>query len=151
MVDLGSLVNEIFTALGSKADSRDVTLHSAVGGGVRVFADARRLEQMLVNLIDNAIKFDRTGGEVTVSHERQGDIDLISVSDTGEGILPEHLARIFERFYRIDRARSREMGGTGLGLAIVKHLARLHNGDVSVESELGTGSTFRIELPAPAK
>ncbi|MBV6496897.1 MAG: Alkaline phosphatase synthesis sensor protein PhoR [Pyrinomonadaceae bacterium] len=151
MVDLGSLVNEIFTALGSKADSRDVTLRSAVGEGVRVFADARRLEQMLVNLIDNAIKFNRTGGEVNVSHERQGDIDLISVSDTGEGILPEHLARIFERFYRIDRARSREMGGTGLGLAIVKHLARLHNGDVSVESELGKGSTFRIELPAPAK
>lgn len=151
LVDLNSLVNEIFTALGAKARSRDIKLDSTIDPGVRVFADTQRLEQMLVNLIDNGIKFDRAGGQVTVSHEKLGDLDLISVSDTGEGILPEHLLRIFERFYRVDRARSREMGGTGLGLAIVKHLARLHNGDVAVESALGKGSTFRIELPGPPK
>ena len=73
---------------------------------------------------------------------------MISVSDTGEGILPEHSDRIFERFYRTDRARSREIGGTGLGLAIVKHLARLHGGEVSVRSELGQGTTFSIVLPS---
>lgn len=146
--DLGSIVNEIFTALGAKARSREIKLISKIDPAVRVFADVQRLEQMLVNLVDNAIKFDRTGGVVTVSYETRGSVDVISVSDTGEGILPEHLGRIFERFYRIDRARSREMGGTGLGLAIVKHLARLHKGDASVESVLGQGSTFRIELPA---
>jgi len=74
-------------------------------------------------------------------------MDVISVTDAGEGILQEHLGRIFERFYRIDRARSREVGGTGLGLAIVKHLARLHGGEVSVKSILSEGSTFQIELP----
>ncbi|MBX3281251.1 MAG: PAS domain-containing protein [Acidobacteria bacterium] len=150
-VGLSGLVNEIFTDLGSKARSREIKLASTIDPEVRVFADSQRLEQMLVNLIDNAIKFDRVGGTVTVSHERRDDLDLISVSDTGEGILPEHLVRIFERFYRVDRARSREMGGTGLGLSIVKHLARLHHGDASVESVLGRGSTFRIELPALEK
>lgn len=150
-VALDSLVNEIFLALGTKANSREIELVSRIDPSVRVFADIQRLEQMLVNLIDNAIKFDRTGGVVTVSYEHRKGVDVISVSDTGEGILPEHLVRIFERFYRVDRARSREMGGTGLGLAIVKHLARLHKGDATVESALGQGSTFRIELPALAK
>ena len=75
--------------------------------------------------------------------------DRIIVADTGEGIPAQHLERLFERFYRVDRARSREMGGTGLGLAIVKHLARAHGGEVSVTSEVGTGSTFTIELPHP--
>jgi two-component system phosphate regulon sensor histidine kinase PhoR len=102
----------------------------------------------LTNLIDNAIKFNRQGGAVTIKHER-GAHDLIYVTDTGEGIAPRHLARLFERFYRVDRARSREMGGTGLGLAIVKHLARLHGGEISVQSELGEGSTFIVKLVRP--
>jgi two-component system phosphate regulon sensor histidine kinase PhoR len=118
--------------------------------GVLVFADHRRLEQMLTNLMDNAVKFNREGGSVTVTYER-GEKDRIRISDTGDGIAPEHIARIFERFYRIDRARSREMGGTGLGLAIVKHLGRLHGGEVSVESEIGEGSTFVIDLPRPQR
>ncbi len=96
--------------------------------------------------MDNAIKFNREDGSVRISHER-GVRDRITVTDTGDGISPEHSKRIFERFYRVDRARSREMGGTGLGLAIVKHLARAHGGEVSVESTLGEGSTFVIELP----
>ena len=103
---------------------------------------------MLVNLIDNAIKFNRQGGSVTVSYDQFEGRDVIAVTDTGEGILPEHAQRIFERFYRADRARSREIGGTGLGLAIVKHLARLHGGEVAVNSSLGSGTTFRIELPS---
>ena len=101
---------------------------------------------MLTNLIDNAIKFNREGGRVTVRHEN-GTRDRISVEDTGEGIPAQHLQRLFERFYRVDRARSRELGGTGLGLAIVKHLARAHGGEVTVESKLGDGSSFTIELP----
>jgi len=113
---------------------------------VKVFADPRRLEQMLTNLIDNAIKFNREAGKVTVSFERSAR-DQILIADTGEGIPAQYLDRLFERFYRVDRARSRDMGGTGLGLAIVKHLARAHGGEVTVTSELGKGSIFTIELP----
>ena len=102
---------------------------------------------MLTNLIDNAVKFNHENGIVTVELVLREGKDVISVSDTGEGISGDHLQRIFERFYRTDRARSREIGGTGLGLAIVKHLARLHGGEVSVVSTLGKGSTFSIELP----
>jgi two-component system phosphate regulon sensor histidine kinase PhoR len=102
---------------------------------------------MLTNLVDNAIKFNREAGSVTIEYERAAMRDRIIVKDTGDGIPPEHVVRIFERFYRVDRARSREMGGTGLGLAIVKHLARAHGGDISVQSVPGEGSTFVIELP----
>ena len=146
-VDLASLVNAVFGDLISKAESRRVRLINEVPEGVRVNADPIRLEQMLTNLIDNAIKFDRESGRVTVSHSTKGARDLISVDDTGEGILPEHINRIFERFYRADRARTSDVGGTGLGLAIVKHLARLQGGEVLAKSELGVGSTFTIELP----
>jgi two-component system phosphate regulon sensor histidine kinase PhoR len=102
---------------------------------------------MLTNLVDNAIKFNRDGGFVIIRYEKNSR-DRIIVADSGDGISPEHIKRIFERFYRVDRARSREMGGTGLGLAIVKHLARAHGGEVTVESGPVEGSTFTIELPA---
>jgi two-component system phosphate regulon sensor histidine kinase PhoR len=148
---LSPLVAECFTALAAPAADRNVTLRSEVGSDVFVYADARRLEQMLTNLVDNAVKFNREGGEVSVSHEREGGRDRVHITDTGEGIPPEHLPRIFERFYRVDRARSREMGGTGLGLAIVKHLARTHGGEATVRSTPGQGSTFTVELPAAAK
>ena len=141
------LVEEIFTNLSVKAIERNIELINEVSEDVTVFADAVRLEQMLTNLIDNAIKFNREGGSVTVSHTRKETSDLIAIADAGEGISGDHLQRIFERFYRTDRARSREIGGTGLGLAIVKHLARLHGGEVSVVSTLGKGTTFTIELP----
>ncbi len=145
-VRLHSMINDVLTALASRAEARRVTLDNEVAADAIVFADRRRLEQMLTNLVDNAIKFNRENGSVRISHER-GVRDRIVVTDTGDGISPEHSKRIFERFYRVDRARSREMGGTGLGLAIVKHLARAHGGEVSVESTLGEGSTFVIELP----
>jgi len=102
--------------------------------------------QMLTNLIDNAIKFNRDGGTVSITLSK-GARDRISVADTGEGIPSHHLDRLFERFYRVDRARSRELGGTGLGLAIVKHLAKAHGGEVTVESRYGEGTRFTIELP----
>ena len=90
----------------------------------RVRADAFRLEQMLTNLVDNAVKFNRERGEVSIRHERHNGSDLIHIADTGEGISEEHLPRLFERFYRTDKARSRELGGTGLGLAICAGIAR---------------------------
>jgi two-component system phosphate regulon sensor histidine kinase PhoR len=141
------LVNDVLTALASRAEAGAVTLKNEVAAQAIVYADARRLEQMLTNLVHNAIKFNRENGSVMIRHERT-ERDRIIVADTGDGIPPEHIKRIFERFYRVDRARSREMGGTGLGLAIVKHLARAHNGEVSVQSTSGEGSTFVIELPA---
>jgi two-component system phosphate regulon sensor histidine kinase PhoR len=145
-VRLSPVVRDIFAALSAKADALGVTLHDEVPPAATVRADPRRLEQMLTNLVDNAVKFNRRGGGVTVGHAG-GERDRVSVSDTGDGIPAEHLSRLFERFYRVDRARSRAAGGTGLGLAIVKHLARAHGGEVSVRSTPGEGSTFTIELP----
>jgi two-component system phosphate regulon sensor histidine kinase PhoR len=147
-VDLHALVNDVCASLAAKASAHGVSLVNNVDPEVLVHADERRLEQMLTNLIDNGIKFSREGGTVTIRHER-GERDKIFVEDNGDGIPAQHLERLFERFYRVDRARSREMGGTGLGLAIVKHLALLHGGEVTVTSELGKGSTFTIHLPKP--
>lgn len=146
-IRLGALVEEIKTNLAANAAARRVSIENRVAPAVRVFADAARLEQMLTNLMDNAVKFNSAGGAVTISCEPNGGRDLIRVFDTGEGIAPEHAERIFERFYRVDRARSRDLGGTGLGLSIVKHLARMHGGEARVESKLGEGTTFTIELP----
>ncbi|MEN3325204.1 MAG: two-component system, OmpR family, phosphate regulon sensor histidine kinase PhoR [Acidobacteriota bacterium] len=145
-VDLHELVQDVCASLDAKAAAQSVTLENKVGAGVMVYADERRLEQMLTNLIDNAIKFSREHSTVSISHE-PGTRDQILVHDNGDGIPAQHLERLFERFYRVDRARSRDMGGTGLGLAIVKHIALLHGGEVTVTSELGKGSTFTIHLP----
>jgi two-component system phosphate regulon sensor histidine kinase PhoR len=145
-IELHSLVQEVCASLAAKADAQNVTLRNDVAPEVTVFADERRLEQMLTNLIDNGIKFSRDGGTVAISYE-SGTRDMILVRDNGDGIPAQHLERLFERFYRVDRARSRDMGGTGLGLAIVKHLALLHRGEVTVTSELGKGTTFTIHLP----
>jgi two-component system, OmpR family, phosphate regulon sensor histidine kinase PhoR len=149
-VRLREMVQEISTALSSRATERGVTIINQVEEGTVIFADPRRLEQMLTNLIDNGLKFNKPGGNVTVRHDLL-EKDRILIKDTGDGIAHEHAARIFERFYRVDRARSRDLGGTGLGLAIVKHLARLHGGEVSVQSTTGEGSTFIIDLPRVPK
>jgi two-component system phosphate regulon sensor histidine kinase PhoR len=109
--------------------------------------DENGLERLLVNLVDNAVKYNRPGGEVTIRLLREDSQALIEVSDTGIGIPQEALARIFERFYRVDKGRAREEGGTGLGLAIVKHVAQAHGGQVEVESRTGRGTTFRVRLP----
>lgn len=147
-VRVAHIVDEIFASLSSKAAKRGVMIENTVPSDTTVFADSARLEQMLTNLIDNAIKFNRPEGSVSVGSHTEGDRVVITVADTGEGILPEHQHRVFERFYRADRSRAREVGGTGLGLAIVKHLARLHGGDVSVRSRLSEGTVFSIEFPS---
>lgn len=112
-----------------------------------VLADRRALEQVLANLLDNAIKYCPSGARVTVRGEEEGDFVRLSVVDTGPGIEPTHLPRLFERFYRVDAGRSREVGGTGLGLAIVKHLVDAMGGTVAVESTPGKGTTFSFTLP----
>ncbi|MFZ1699244.1 MAG: ATP-binding protein [Pyrinomonadaceae bacterium] len=147
-VRLSLAVADVFMAISTKASNRGIRLVNNIPDDSTISADPVRLEQMLTNLIDNAIKFNRPEGTVSVDLDRVEQNDVISVTDTGEGILPEHTGRIFERFYRTDRARSRDLGGTGLGLAIVKHLAKLHGGEVSVNSILGTGTTFTIGLPS---
>jgi len=145
-IQLRPLVEDIISSVSATAASRKITVNNLVSTNAQVFADPHRLMQMLINLIDNAIKFNREGGAVSITFKGD-DCDRISVEDTGEGIPSHHLDRLFERFYRVDRARSRELGGTGLGLAIVKHLAKSHDGEVSVESRFGEGTRFTIELP----
>jgi len=145
VIQLRPLVEDVIGTLAAAASAKSVTLRNEVAAGAVVFADPHRLFQMLTNLIDNAVKFNRENGEVVVRHE-SGARDRIYIEDTGEGIPAHHLDRLFERFYRVDRARSRELGGTGLGLAIVKHLVRAHGGEVTVDSRFGEGTRFTIEL-----
>jgi two-component system, OmpR family, phosphate regulon sensor histidine kinase PhoR len=111
-------------------------------------ADETRLHEVLYNLLDNALKYSRENGEIRLRAAQHGPQIVLSVTDNGIGITKDDLPRIFERFYRADKARSRELGGTGLGLAIVKHIAQLHGGRVEAESELGKGTTIRVVLPA---
>ncbi len=113
-----------------------------------IWGDLDRLTEALINLLDNAVKYTPEGGTVTVETTADGDGVRIIVADTGIGIPPKELARIFERFYRVDRARSREQGGTGLGLSIVKHIVEAHGGRVVVDSTVGRGSLFSLRLPA---
>ncbi len=149
LLPLRRVVTEVFNGLAHRAMPLGVQLHNEVDEDFMVTADARRLEQILTNLVDNAIKFSQPNREVSVSASTSEDarFHLIKVTDGGPGIAPEHLPRIFERFYRVDKARSREAGGTGLGLAIVKHIARAHGGEAFVASEVGHGSEFIIRLP----
>jgi signal transduction histidine kinase len=116
--------------------------------GEAAVADPDALRQVLTNLFDNALRHTPTGGEIAVRAGAALDGVTIAVADTGSGIAPQHLPRIFERFYRADASRSRAQGGTGLGLAIVKHLVEAHGGRVAAESTLGRGTTIRLFFPA---
>jgi len=129
------------------AEAKNITLSVEVPDDLTAWADSESVRRILQNLMDNAIKYTPDEGRVAVLGRQEGDWTIIEVSDTGIGIPRECLDRIFERFYRVDRARSRELGGTGLGLSIVKTLAAALGGRVSVSSELGQGSTFTVHLP----
>jgi two-component system phosphate regulon sensor histidine kinase PhoR len=141
---LRSVVSEMLPTSERKGISLECALSTS--DVVQVLGDKERLRQVMLNLIDNAVKYTESGGKVTVSARDEGLVVRISVADTGCGIAPEHLSRIFERFYRVDKDRSREMGGTGLGLAIVKHIVEAHGSKVDVESEVGKGSAFSFSL-----
>jgi signal transduction histidine kinase len=114
---------------------------------VQVVGDEARLIQLLMNLLSNALTYTGAGGKVTLRVTATGSDAQLTVSDTGIGIAPEHIAHIFERFYRVDTARSRATGGTGLGLSIAEWVVRMHHGTIHVESQPGQGSTFIVQLP----
>jgi signal transduction histidine kinase len=148
LVSLGAASREEGQRLEETAEQAGVTLEILTEGERPVRGSQRDLALLVRNLIDNAIRYSHGGGRVVVEVESDGEEVTLRVSDTGIGIPSRDIPRIFERFYRVDRARSRETGGTGLGLAIVKHVVENHGGTVEVESELGRGTTFRIKLPA---
>lgn len=144
---LKAVVDKTLLELQPQAEQRGITIHSGGVEDLRLFGNPHRIHQIVLNLTDNAIKYNREGGAVWLSAKRLGPKRIeLRVRDNGPGISEEHLERIFERFYRVDKGRSREAGGTGLGLAIVKHLARLYNGHARMESVVGEGSTAIVEL-----
>ena len=146
--DLREVVDEVLVLLDDKASARKaVLLSDPVDEPLPVSADRDHIKQILINLIDNAIKYGREGGRVMVStHRDEEDQVAIEVTDDGPGIPYENQKRIFERFYRVDKGRSRELGGTGLGLSIVKHLAQLYHGEATLSSVPGQGSSFKVTL-----
>jgi len=157
--DMTEIARVAADALTVKARARNMTIEIAAPPGLpQAIGDERELEQVLLNLIDNAIKYGREGSCIQLTARHVGadrpatiaadQVIALSVADEGEGIAPEHLPRLTERFYRVDTARSRELGGTGLGLAIVKHIVSHHRGHLAIESRQGKGSTFTVYLPA---
>jgi len=143
--DASTIVRDLASTFEDLAARRGLRLEVEARPGIRARVDRKRIEVALRNLLDNAIKYTDTG-VVTLRVERTSSAIRVSVSDTGRGIEPEHLPRLFERFYRVDQGRSRALGGTGLGLAIVKHAIQLHGGRVGVDSKVGEGSSFWFEI-----
>lgn len=147
-VDLTSLTQRVIEQLQPEAAEASVEVHSELPPSLTVGANYDQMVQVVLNLLSNAIRYNRPEGHVYVRGKSQKGQVILEVEDTGIGILSEDLPRIFERFYRVDKARSRETGGTGLGLSIVKHIVEAHGGKVEVESEYRQGSTFRVYLPS---
>lgn len=147
-IDLHEVVGEIFDQLEKIAHNKGVSLKVKTDkpNGTWVKADPQRIMQVMTNLIENAIKYGNENGKVLVSLEEDKKNIQVSVKDDGPGIPPEHLSRIFERFYRVDKSRSKERGGTGLGLAIVKHILNAHKSRITVMSKIDKGTTFSFKL-----
>ena len=149
---VASCINTACEICQERANNKDVQFQVFLENkSCHIDGDCQLLEQALINLIDNAIKYSEPGNNIEISAANDNDHIVIKVKDHGIGIAAKHLPRLFERFYRVDKARSRKMGGTGLGLAIVKHIAQLHKGTISVESALGKGSTFTLRIPITHK
>jgi signal transduction histidine kinase len=148
-IRIADLAAEVFARSAASAKSKSVALDTSIDQEAQtIVADRTALDQILMNLVENALRHTGEGGRITIQTLAEADGVSLIVSDTGSGIPPEHLPRIFERFYRADSGRSREAGGTGLGLAIVRHLVEAHGGMVRAESVVGAGTTIRIFFPA---
>ena len=146
-VSLDRLLEDCLEPIAPQIQEKEIRLEIATEAHPIVLGDREALERLVINLLDNAVKYNRTGGSVTARLALENGDALLEVVDSGIGIPAGSLNRVFERFYRVDKGRSREEGGTGLGLAIVKHVAQLHGGRVEVTSELGKGSRFRVCIP----
>jgi two-component system sensor histidine kinase SenX3 len=147
-VDVDSVVSEAISRYKVAADNADIAVSTDAPTGYRALGDQQLLVTALANLVSNAIAYSPNGSRVSISRRRRGDNIEIAVTDRGFGIAREDQERVFERFFRVDKARSRATGGTGLGLAIVKHVAANHNGSIRLWSQSGTGSTFTLSIPA---
>jgi signal transduction histidine kinase len=146
-VDLATLVKGVVENMRPLAEANAIRLHEESDGPAQVTGDETRLRQVFYNVLDNAIKYTPEGGTVTVRCTRRGREAVVTVADTGVGIPPEHLPRVFDRFYRVDRARSREQGGTGLGLSIARCIVAAHGGRIELDSTPGRGTTCTVALP----
>ncbi|MFN4358597.1 sensor histidine kinase [Sphingopyxis alaskensis] len=150
-VDLGAIVRHTITQLQDSESARPKDIVAALGTeAMPMLGDEAQLGQLAHNIISNALKYGRPGTPVTVELLREGARVRLSVSDEGDGIAPDHIPRLTERFYRVDEARSRSVGGTGLGLAIVKHISERHQGQLHIDSELGKGTSVSISFPLAA-
>jgi len=149
-VDLAEVLRLVVAEITPRADARKVTLDVDAPEGAPVAGVHADLEAVVKNLVSNAVKYNREGGHVDVRLRTEDAARVLTVTDTGIGIRQQDLPRIFERFYRVDTARSRATGGTGLGLSIVRHAVERHGGSVQVESSLGEGTTFTVTLPIEA-
>jgi two-component system phosphate regulon sensor histidine kinase PhoR len=147
-ISLDSVIKRVVSSFKKQAKERSITIKvEALEHLPKILADKTQIMQVVCNLVDNAIKYNHPTGSVRISGQEQEKYVEINITDTGIGIPEDDLPRLFERFYRVDKARSRELGGTGLGLSIVKHIIQAHNGKVSVQSAVGKGSSFTISLP----
>ena len=147
-IEMGAVVNEAIAQAETNAESRQITVERGDKHEAWVLGDRQQLIMAVHNLVENAINYSPEGTRVSVELKSVGDVIEVDVVDQGIGIKETDLERIFERFYRVDPARSRETGGTGLGLSIVKHVAQNHGGEVKVWSKIGVGSTFALRLPS---
>jgi len=145
--DLKSMVDDVFKVMQNIAKEKKISLNNNVRDEVLMKANINRMKQLIMNLVDNGIKYNVQNGSVSVDGYREDGKVVISVKDTGIGIPSAHIPRIFERFYRVDKGRSRGMGGTGLGLSIVKHIVNLYNGEIKVNSVVGEGTEFIVKIP----
>ena len=145
-IDLYALSGSVIDSLGNEAKENKVSLELC-GAQAFVWGVRQLVSGMVYNLCDNAIKYNRENGSVKLTVSSEGEYSVLKVSDTGIGIPPEHQSRVFERFYRVDKSHSKEVGGTGLGLSIVKHSAMVHNAKIDLQSTQGKGTSITLRFP----